>query len=442
MILVAKRFLWGLAVSAVVLSAAAVHAAVLNVPGDHRTIQEAVDRAAPGDTVRVAPGTYRGNVVLGEGVVLQGAGAAETTIVGDGTGSVIVGAKGAVIEGFTITGSGTKGTTGTMMDAGISGNNAPMTIANNIIKGNNTGIKLYYSPSYVINNVIASSRVHGVYLSYSDARVRNNIITGNGGYGVYVSYSTPELTNNTIWGNSFGIYSEVSSVAVKNNIVARNEKAGISWAELPEAQEGVEPRLSHNLVWGNGTDYVNVSAGPGGLSADPRLKDPSGGDFRLASGSPAAGAGENGADLGAYGGEEAQAHLPLPPSQKSYASLKPDFGATKEPDYMSAAAWSEGTGSGRGNFDSYCVTCHGPGGAGDGILAETLDVRPRDLTNKELLSQRTDEFLFKVIRNGGASVGFSENMMPFSNTLSDDEIRAVISYIRSELCKCKYEGGE
>ncbi len=415
--------------------------ATIRVPGDYKTIQEAVDHASAGDTVVVSPGRYRGNITLKEDIILQGAGADSTIIEGDGTGSVIEGASGAVVEGFTITGSGRKGKTGITMDAGISANNAPMTIANNRIINNNTGIKLYYSPSNIINNVIADSDNYGVYLSYSDSTVKNNIIINNKNHGIYCSYSKPEIINNTIYNNLNGIYSEVSRVVIKNNIISGNKSAGVKWAEPIGSQEGSEPILSYNIVWGNGKDYVNVRPGEGGLAKDPGFVNPEGGDFHLKKSSPGIGAGEGGVDIGAFGGDDAQKEIPVSPSVKSYASVKPKKDVGKEPDYMSQMAWKEGTKSGKGNFEGYCVPCHGPEGRGDGVLAETLDVPPRDLSNSELLSTRTDEFLFKVIKNGGPSVGFSENMMPFSGTLSDEEIRNIISYIRSDICKCKYKGG-
>lgn len=112
----------------------------------------------------------------------------------------------------------------------------------------------------------------------------------------------------------------------------------------------------------------------------------------------------------------------------------------KEPDYTTQQAWKGGMQSGAGNFMANCVTCHGPEGKGDGVLADSLDVKPRDLTNKSIISARSDEYLFKVIKNGGASVGLSESMTPWGTTFSDKEISNLVQHIRTNICKCKYIG--
>ncbi len=111
----------------------------------------------------------------------------------------------------------------------------------------------------------------------------------------------------------------------------------------------------------------------------------------------------------------------------------------KEPDPTSQAAWSAGTASGEGNFQSYCIGCHGDDGKGDGPLAESLDVKPRDLSDPAFTSSKSDAHLFKVIKQGGASVGLTENKAPFSGQLSDEEITNVVAYLREAICKCAYK---
>ena len=63
----------------------------VNVPGDFPTIQQAVDAAADGDTVCVAPGTWTGQVSLeGRALTLVGGGGSAATILdGDGIGPVL-----------------------------------------------------------------------------------------------------------------------------------------------------------------------------------------------------------------------------------------------------------------------------------------------------------------------------------------------------------------
>lgn len=111
-----------------------------------------------------------------------------------------------------------------------------------------------------------------------------------------------------------------------------------------------------------------------------------------------------------------------------------------EPDPTSQETWSAGNTSGQGNFDSYCVTCHGAEGKGDGVLADSLGVKPRNLSDPAFTASKTDDQLFKTVKEGGASVGLTENMPPFSGQLSDEEIRNVVAYLRQEICQCTYKG--
>ena len=97
--------------------------------------------------------------------------------------------------------------------------------------------------------------------------------------------------------------------------------------------------------------------------------------------------------------------------------------------------------AGKDNFIGNCSPCHGLTGKGDGPLMDTLGegVVPRNLSDANLLSARTDEFLFKVTKSGGAAVGFSEAMPSWKETFTDAEIKQIIHYVRNSICKCKYK---
>jgi hypothetical protein len=100
---VARLLLVGLLLAAVAPQAA--HAKRRFVPREHRSLQAAIDAAAPGDTIWVAAGVYRGPFVLRKSLVLFGDGGSDSTIL-DGGDSVRVllveGVKGASIIGFGI----------------------------------------------------------------------------------------------------------------------------------------------------------------------------------------------------------------------------------------------------------------------------------------------------------------------------------------------------
>jgi hypothetical protein len=63
-------------------------------------------------------------------------------------------------------------------------------------------------------------------------------------------------------------------------------------------------------------------------------------------------------------------------------------------------------------YEQFCTSCHGQSGKGDGPAAAALNPKPRDYTNKEVMSKLSDDDLFNVIKNGGASVGKSPLMPP------------------------------
>ena len=79
------------------------------VPGDHATIQDAIDAAANGSRICVAAGTYTENIDFGGAEVhLYGSGGPDVTILDGGAAGSVVSflngeGNGAVLEGFTIT---------------------------------------------------------------------------------------------------------------------------------------------------------------------------------------------------------------------------------------------------------------------------------------------------------------------------------------------------
>ncbi|WP_416798952.1 nitrous oxide reductase family maturation protein NosD [Ciceribacter azotifigens] len=74
-------------------------------PAEDATLQAVIDRAAPGDTITLQAGTYRGPVTIGKPLTLAGEEGA--VIAGSGSGSVIsVTAENVIVRNLSINGSG------------------------------------------------------------------------------------------------------------------------------------------------------------------------------------------------------------------------------------------------------------------------------------------------------------------------------------------------
>ena len=86
---------------------------------------------------------------------------------------------------------------------------------------------------------------------------------------------------------------------------------------------------------------------------------------------------------------------------------------------------------GKASFDQICASCHGPAGKGDGAAAAALNPKPRDLSNKTYVSGLKDDYIKKLIKEGGQAVGKSPLMPPLGGALKDDDIENVITYVRS-----------
>lgn len=99
--------------------------------------------------------------------------------------------------------------------------------------------------------------------------------------------------------------------------------------------------------------------------------------------------------------------------------------------YRGAAAVFGDAGAGRQVHVGNCQRCHGPQGKGDGPAGKLLKTKPADWTDKTKMSQLSDSYLFNIIANGGVGVGKSSLMPAFKDKLSEQQIRDVISFIRS-----------
>jgi cytochrome c oxidase cbb3-type subunit 3 len=81
-------------------------------------------------------------------------------------------------------------------------------------------------------------------------------------------------------------------------------------------------------------------------------------------------------------------------------------------------------------YDTYCVQCHGVNRDGNGLNSGDMAVKPRDHTDSKAMGDTPDDLLFKAIKNGGLSVNKSVLMPTWGGVLTDDEIHALVKYLR------------
>jgi cytochrome c oxidase cbb3-type subunit 3 len=82
------------------------------------------------------------------------------------------------------------------------------------------------------------------------------------------------------------------------------------------------------------------------------------------------------------------------------------------------------------SYQYYCAACHGKRGNGDGSNAKNLNIPPRRHNDASYMANLSDAYLSRVIKEGGASQGFSPLMPPWGGVLSEDEISNLIAFLR------------
>jgi len=89
------------------------------------------------------------------------------------------------------------------------------------------------------------------------------------------------------------------------------------------------------------------------------------------------------------------------------------------------------SGASRGErlYYAYCVECHGRDGRGSWRAALFL-LRPGNLADPTRMATHSDQYLFDVIKHGGAPFG-RPGMPAFGYHLRDDDIRILVAFLRT-----------
>ena len=85
--------------------------------------------------------------------------------------------------------------------------------------------------------------------------------------------------------------------------------------------------------------------------------------------------------------------------------------------------------TGRDIFFKHCKACHGDKGDGKTFAANVLMPSPKNFTSEKSKQELTEKRMIKSVTDGRKDTA----MMPWKSRLSQQEIKAVVNYIRKEL---------
>jgi cytochrome c553 len=81
------------------------------------------------------------------------------------------------------------------------------------------------------------------------------------------------------------------------------------------------------------------------------------------------------------------------------------------------------------NWGTLCASCHGKDGAGHTKAGKKLEVK--DLTSAEYQKSFSDTDAFNSLKVGFKTPDGTEKMKSFAEKLSDDDIKALVAYVRA-----------
>ena len=120
-----------------------------------------------------------------------------------------------------------------------------------------------------------------------------------------------------------------------------------------------------------------------------------------------------------------------PPPSSGVPGAKPESGQKGQQGKPGTGTTMTGDERAAALFGQLCQTCHGPNGDGNGPVAASLPVKPRNYTDPAWQASVTDEQIKDIIVKGGAAVG-KNAMMPGNPNLADDpdELNGLVKIIR------------
>lgn len=98
---------------------------------------------------------------------------------------------------------------------------------------------------------------------------------------------------------------------------------------------------------------------------------------------------------------------------------------------LPALADSADTAKGQAAYEKSCAKCHGTTGKGDGPMGVRLNPKLKDLSDKSYNASLRDDYLTKLILEGGKAVGKSSGMPKLAAGHKEGDVADIVAYLRS-----------
>jgi len=77
---------------------------------------------------------------------------------------------------------------------------------------------------------------------------------------------------------------------------------------------------------------------------------------------------------------------------------------------------------------TYCHLCHGDKGDGTGHIGRGLSTKPVNFTDPKNSAHLTEEFVYRLVKDGAEAHGRTVLMIPWAGVLTDQQIRDVSAW--------------
>ena len=243
---------------------------IINVPGDFKNIQSAIDFAEPGKTIKIKNGIYEEKIVFKDGV----------SIIGETAEGVII--CNLVIKGHVI--SVKDCPTGLISNITVAQDDGDESEIDNI-RSDTGGIRIENSDIQVKRCFFRNCLGPGIYITgASKPTISDCTFTENGFLGLLSSGpdAAPVITGNFFMKNIYGIcFNEGSKGIAEKNYVTENKCYGITSTDPKTA-----PIIRNNKSYRNGHYGVVFMLYTGGVAEQNLCEDQDAGIFCFDKGNP------------------------------------------------------------------------------------------------------------------------------------------------------------